>query len=55
MCFDFSLNSAIDPYLYNKGTHSLEHKKRNYIVVGTEKYIYVIEQVRKDFLQRVPV
>ena len=38
--------SAIDPY-------SLEHKQcYNNIVIGKEKYIYILQQVRRDILLR---
>ena len=40
-------NSAIVPYTIM--AYSLEHKKRYNIVIGEEKYIYVLQQVRRDF------
>ena len=40
-------NSAIDPYTVK--AYSLEHKKRYNIVIGKEKCIYGLQQVRKDF------
>ena len=32
---------------------SLEHKKCYNIVIGEDKYIYVLQPVRRDFLLRV--
>ena len=43
--------SAIGPY--TSRAYSLEHKKFYNIVIGKEKYIYVSQQVRRDFLLRV--
>ena len=33
--------------------YSLEHKKCYNIVIGKDKYIYILQQVRRDFLLRV--
>ena len=41
-------NSAIDPY--TTSSYSLEHKKYHNIVIGKEKYIYILQQVRRDIL-----
>ena len=41
-------NSAID--LYAIKTFSLEHKKCYNIVIGKDKYIYILQQVRRDIL-----
>ena len=34
-------------------THGLEHKERYNIVIGEEDYIYVLQQVRRDFPLRL--
>ena len=41
-------NSAID--LYSIKAYNLEHKQRYNIVIGKEKYIYILQQVRRDIL-----
>ena len=39
-------NSAID--LYTIKAYSLEHTQCYNIVIGKEKYIYILQQVRRD-------
>ena len=34
------------------GAFSLEHKERYDIIIGEERYIYVLQQVPRDFLSR---
>ena len=46
-----SSNSAIDPYTIR--AYSLEHKQYYNIVIGKEKCIYILPQVRRDILLRV--
>ena len=41
-------NSVIDPYSIK--AYSLEHKQCYNIVIGKEKYIYILQQVRRDIL-----
>ena len=41
-------NTAIDLYILH--VYSLEYKKCYNILVGKEKYIYIVQQVRSDFL-----
>ena len=47
----FYLDVKTGPYTIR--VYGLEHKKRRNIVIGEEKYIYVLQQVRKDFPLRV--
>ena len=41
-------NSAIDPFSI-EATYSLEHKQCYNIVIGKERYVYIL-QIRRDFL-----
>ena len=45
-------NSALDPYTI-KVYSSLEHKQCYNIIIGKEKYIYILQQVRRDIPLRV--
>ena len=47
----YSSKSTIDPYTIK--AYSLEHEQCYNIVIGKEKYIYILEQVRRDILLRV--
>ena len=42
---------SLDPYTIR--ACSLEHKQCYTIVIGKEKYIYILQQVRRDILLRV--
>ena len=44
-------NSTID--LYTIKVYSLEHKQCYNIVIGKEKYSYILQQVRRDILLHV--
>ena len=53
------MNTTIVPFTftlicYTIRAYSLEHKKRyNIVIIGEDKYIYVLQQVRTDFPLRV--